>query len=212
MILSFDTGKWTLVSPHDGRSEKWRDQNGVQLIIDRIGFDRDLHPLLDDEGAVRAYYRDCLASQGIGIVECGLTRVSGHRAVRTIGKMIAPGKPALYIGTLAIPLSDRSFVLSLYAVERGMTGIRDTIIFSKLSLEGGTVRVDEDTGRMVGWASDPYFPDFDGPCLRNLSEDERYDADFPDHPLSIIRTELAALIPATRIEQERKAKPWWKLW
>jgi hypothetical protein len=112
----------------------------------------------------------------------------------------------------SFPLRDRSFVLSLYAVERGMTGIRDTIMFSKLSLEGGAVRVDEETRRMVGWTSDPYFPDFDGPCLRNLSEDERYDADFPDHPLSIIRTELAALIPATRIEQEKKAKPWWKPW
>lgn len=189
MILSFDSSHWTLISPHDGRTEKWRDRDGVQLVIDHFGYDQRLHPILGNECAVRQHYRDIYASQGIGIVECRIITLSGHRAVRTIGKMITQGKPALYIGSLAIPLEDRSFVLSLYALERGMTGLRDTVVFSKLTSEGDSVKIDEDTGTVKAWTSDPYFPDFKGPCLRNLSEDEAYDADFPEHPLSKVRAD-----------------------
>lgn len=211
MALVFDRTQWIAAPANDQKVEQWHDGNGVHLIVQRIGVDQDLRTHLGDEASLRKYYRDAYAEQGIGIVQCDLVTVSGVPAARTIGKKIAQAQPALYAGSLAIPLHDRSYVLSLYAQEGGVTGLRDTAVFSKLSIEGGAVALDEVTGRMVGWARDPYFPDFEGPCLRNLSEDEKYDAQFPEHPLSKVRARLLELSRSAKLEEHGKKKPWWKL-
>jgi hypothetical protein len=193
---------------------EWHDRNGVQLVLHSIGFDEALYTRLSDEVLVREYYRDNFAEQGIGIVQCDLVTVSGQRAVKTIGKKIVQGQPALYIGSLAIPMSDRSFVLSLYSQEDGITGMRDTVIFSKLSTERGDLVPDPDSGMMTGWVQDPYFPEYNGPCLRNLSESAEYDNQFPDHPLTKVRERIGELIASVEllVSEPNNDKPWWKIW
>ncbi|MEJ2611466.1 MAG: hypothetical protein P8179_15635 [Candidatus Thiodiazotropha sp.] len=200
MSIKVDETIWMgLPQSSQGNVNKWHDGNGVQLILDSIGFDEALYTRLSDEVLVREYYRDNFAKQGIGIVQCDLVTVSGQRAVKTVGKRIIQGEPALYIGSLAIPMSDRSFVLSLYSQEAGTTGIRDTIIFSKLSSERGDLVPDPDSGRVTGWAQDPYFPEYNGPCLRNLSESEEYDNQFPDHPLTKVRERIRELVASVEL-------------
>jgi hypothetical protein len=56
-------------------------------------------------------------------------------------------------------------------------------------------------GTFDGWAEDPYQPSFKGPALRNKSEDEKYDAKFPDHPLSRCRKTLANVIATIKIDE-----------
>ena len=76
---------------------------------------------------------------------------------------------------------------------------------------------------MTGWAADPYDPDFEADVLRNQAEDERYDADFPDHPLSRLRRGLKDVEASLRLAESIKTaaafqpaparpakKPWWR--
>ncbi len=79
----------------------------------------------------------------------------------------------------------------------------------------------------VGWWRDPYDGSTTGPLQANLSEDRKYDAAFPDHPLSRARALLAHLESSIRLDDEVRAaapfggeaeavedpkKPWWKKW
>ncbi len=112
----------------DGAVMQWSDGSGVALCLFRIGFDEDLFPRLTDETAVCEYYRDSFGAQGMGIVECRLVVVQGHASVRVIGKRVDPAMGASYTGSLTMPLSSKSFVLSLFAQEVGVTGLRDSVV------------------------------------------------------------------------------------
>jgi tetratricopeptide (TPR) repeat protein len=48
-------------------------------------------------------------------------------------------------------------------------------------------------GRIKGWFQDPYDPSYQGRALYSMSDDERLDALFLDHPLSKIRSRLTQM-------------------
>ncbi len=203
MSIEVDESVWAVFPEQSDPSTKlWHDGNGVTLVLNSIGFDQDLYSKLSDELAVRKYYRDVFADQNIGIVECNGLEKNGTKFVKTIGKNITQGQPGSYIASVAIPLSDRSFVFSLQAQEVGITGIRDTAIMNKLMSEGHSFESDPESGEIIGWAQDPYFPEYQGPCLRNLSEHEKYDQEFPDHPLSKVRFRANELVKFITLPSE----------
>ena len=215
MSIEVDETVWEPVPEQgDPTTKVWHDGDGVTLVLNSIGFDRDLFSRLSDEQAVREYYRDQFAEQSIGIVECNVLEKDGKQIVKTIGKSISEGQPVTYIASVAIPLSDRSYVFSLYAQEQGITGVRDTAIMTKLMLEGHLCDPDIESGTILGWAQDPYFPEYQGPCLRNLSEDEKYDPEFPDHPLSKVRMQVNKLVEFITLSTDstQSSKQWWKVW
>src|SRR3954469_2716238 len=78
--------------------------------------------------------------------------------------------------------------------EHGTTGMREAIIFDAMLASGQIKPEDfaraEKTGTVPGWTQDPYDSTIKWSVLRNLSEDEQYDAQFPNHPLSRIRSLL----------------------
>jgi hypothetical protein len=60
-------------------------------------------------------------------------------------------------------------------------------------------------GYESSWAQDPYDPTYcgvDRSTLRYLSDDEMYDAKFPDHPLSKVRRELNRLLTVSLAPKE----------
>ena len=136
----------------------------------------------------------CLPRDDIGLVECNVLEENGERFVKAIGKHTTDEGCSSYLGTLAIPLSDRSFVFSLHARELGLTGYRAATILDKLIREGHSIELDPVTRQIRGWAQDPYFPDYQGPCLRNLSEDEKFDHLFPEHPLTKVRFRINEIV------------------
>jgi hypothetical protein len=50
------------------------------------------------------------------------------------------------------------------------------------------------------WARDPYEPSDRSPIRRNLSDDEQYDARFPEHPLSRARRYLASILASLEVD------------
>jgi hypothetical protein len=46
------------------------------------------------------------------------------------------------------------------------------------------------SGYLEGWFTDPYDPKYKGMVLRSVTDNEKYDEEFPDHPLSRLRSTL----------------------
>ena len=66
--------------------------------------------------------------------------------------------------------------------EKGMTGLRDTMVWEQLRREGIVSESDNSA-----WTFDPYDSQINRSYLMNLSEQEKYDSLFPGHPLSVCR-------------------------
>ena len=93
-------------------------------------------------------------------------------------------------------------VWTIVSGERGTTGLREAIVTTQLMNDGGlTIE-----GYQQSWAQDPYDPTYSGVERRGLRfvfDDESYDEQFPDHPLSKVRSVSAELRSAPRIESSR---------
>jgi hypothetical protein len=87
-----------------------------------------------------------------------------------------------------------------------MTGGREAVVMilenSNLQIEPIVEEYIEDpifgrvlrAGEMRGWKKDPYDPQFDKIALFNLADQQKYDAQLPQHPLSRVRRKLAHII------------------
>jgi hypothetical protein len=89
-------------------------------------------------------------------------------------------------------MSGKWFMWTVMAVERGTTGVREAVVAATL-LRDGKLLPHEYEQR---WVQDPYEPAYRGAdrrLLRFMSDDEGYDQQFPQHPLSKVRRILATL-------------------
>jgi hypothetical protein len=72
--------------------------------------------------------------------------------------------------------------------------LRESVVFAIEKIE-----LDELTGLPSGWIADPYDPTLRYDGMRNLADDPKYDAQFPEHPLSRSRAFMANLESITEI-------------
>jgi tetratricopeptide (TPR) repeat protein len=109
-------------------------------------------------------------------------------------------------GRLILPLESGAFLIDVRSLEHGTTGVREAVVTSHLA-QLGALQFDADTQTACikgwkpsgasaeaggstsigGWFQDPYDPDWTGPALYAVSDDERLDSVFPTHPLSRAR-------------------------
>jgi hypothetical protein len=82
-----------------------------------------------------------------------------------------------------VRVDDHCLVWTAVDGERGTTRVREAVVTSQL-FEAGLLAIDS---YQRSWAQDPYDADYarvDGRLLRYMSDDEQYDAQFPQHPRS----------------------------
>lgn len=142
-------------------------------------------PTIKDIDELRSFYRGLIINANGGMIEVEKSKRQQFDIVRTIFKVPRSGMGMLYIGSLTIPFDTCSFVLKVQAVEGGATGMREAFIVDRLLRDGS---FNEAT-----WSADPYNSDITTGNLMNKSEDQKYDVDFPDHPLTQIRKLLTQL-------------------
>ena len=98
-----------------------------------------------------------------------------------------------FTGMLTITVDGATQHWTVIAGEQGArVGVREATVTNEL-LNSGTMSREE---FHRAWAQHPYDPDYPrgAPArLRFLSDAEEYDSRFPDHPLSVVRSVLAAL-------------------
>lgn len=187
----------------DENSRVWRTLAGDMVTLCVMAEPPDYGAMPADLDRIRAKARARAASYGGAIVEVELCTVDGVAATRDIIK--TPQKPTGmgYLGTLALPLRDCSYVVMVACPERGVTGKRDTAILAKL-MQSGEVKYKLGDEQPSGWMQDPYDPSIKGPPARNRSEDEAFDVLFPEHPLSRARGLLRHIARSLRIADEVK--------
>lgn len=191
-----------------------RDDESVALFSNAIGdtlsinyFHKtpDIAADVSDIQALRSFYRAAAESNGVAMLEVDSIQIAGLPAIHTILKARLQPTGFAFIGSHTFPFADRSYVVKVQSLERGITGVRESAV---LAMQERPIVVEEQTGKLAGWEQDPYDPSYRGPFMRNRADDAKYDASFPDHPLSKIRGYLSELTQQLEVAATiRAAKP-----
>ncbi len=99
-----------------------------------------------------------------------------------------PGQPHgnSYLLSLNIQVgAEIYFVLGCFK-EIGITGMRESMVSAMMMSNESVER--ESNGMIKGWSRDPYDENFKTGFLMNLAEGEQFDPQFPEHPLSELRS------------------------
>ena len=205
--LSFDTSGWREqpageLRPGEAHVRLWQNEIGDGLGLSYFNLAPDLPAPLSRIDQLRHAHRLSLARANGGIVEMTGIEVDATPALKLIAKVAQEPHGMTYLGSYTFPRRDFSYVLNIQCLEYGTTGIRETVVLEQeLGLE--QVQLGKG-GRLINWGADPYDPTFRGGILRNVADDERYDSQFPDHPLSRLRGYLNRLEPTITVSDAMK--------
>jgi hypothetical protein len=153
----------------------------------------------------RAEMRESSIRRKGAIIEVELRTLDGCAAIHDIAKVPQTPFGMGYLGCVTLPFRDFGYMVAVACRERGITGMRDTAIFAEL-IRKGEVKLGDGSDHPVGWMQDPYDPSVATPPGRNRSDDERYDARFPDHPLSRVRQLLRQIESMLSLSDEAKGE------
>ncbi|MCS4301718.1 hypothetical protein [Chryseobacterium sp. BIGb0232] len=194
---------WEKVS-EDRDAIRWVNPQQSALIVLHY-FDREPDlPTAKDLDYLKRFYRNIAASSNGGNIETDIIHIHNIPCVKTIIKTPQQETGMAYIASITIPFEDCSYVIKIQTDEIGITGMRDALILDRLH-QSGEVEIDEES--MKNWFEDPYDPDFRQGTLMNKSELEKYDHEFPEHPLSIARSLLRSIIATLIFKSEIKQLP-----
>ncbi|CAB3803859.1 hypothetical protein [Paraburkholderia caffeinilytica] len=188
--------QWAL-QQEDEHVAVFRNAVGDVLTINFFMAVPDIGAPIDDVDALRAFYRRTTEAAGLALVETELAQLTALSAVRTLFKArMDQIRGFAFVGSYTLPFADRSYVIKVQSVEQGVTGMREAAIMVLM----GPPEIDEVTGELIGWAQDPYDPGYRAEFMRNQADDQKFDAQFPDHPLSKVRRYLAELESGVRVD------------
>lgn len=151
---------------------------------------------LDDVDAIRQSYKEFLNAEQCSIVEADLIEAAGLPIIRVIEKQQQQPAGMAYKGSLTIPLTNAFFILRAWCFEGQPTGMRESVLMTQFMAGGTFDPGKEDWG---GWMIDPYKLGKQ-PVMRNVAEDEKYDEQFPGHPLTRCRHFLKRIVTTLRYD------------
>ncbi len=198
-LVRFDTDGWQ-VSRRSDTEVSWNllAGGGVTLVHFPTPPDIPRDTSLDE---LRRQRRRAAQAGGGGLLEFDIVTAGAVRAMRSISKRPRDTRDSaaggIYVASLVLPFESMSIVIKVECGEGGLTGERDAVVADE-ALSDGRVHVDDDDV-MRGWIPQP--DDGTEPLDANLAEAEKYDARFPDHPLSRVRAVL------NRVQAELQIDP-----
>lgn len=136
----------------------------------------------EDQKIIDGIHQSLAENQALIEVKSDKTR-RGYQYVYSIVKTLNEPSGVQYFLLMQVFYGHAVLNIKAFFTEKGMTGVRDSTVFELACREG--IVSTSDTSR---WASDPYDKDLKRPVLMNISEEERFDKLFPDHPLSQCRS------------------------
>ncbi len=124
-----------------------------------------------------------------------ITKRRSYPRVLPKGKLTEPIKPAIiYEGTLVFPFKNSSYVITVTSPDSEETGRREAVMLTKLIDQGKVRTATSDGHAMEGWQQDPYDTKVSTDFMMNKGEQEEFDKDFPNSPLSRVRRVLNSII------------------
>jgi len=191
MPIFFDTSGWQQVDEYTWVAER----TGDAVLVRRIGLVPDLPPFLHDPPRMlRQLAIDtatATASTPAGVlVEANVIQVDGLPAVYQLVKTPLPNRPTGvgYIASLIVPRAHCSITLTMQALEGERTGARE----ARVNVEAITAGADpRQLRRPHPYAGEVWFDE---------SDDVRWDAQFPDHPLTRARAWAYRTLGTVRLD------------
>ena len=176
--------------------DTWANDDGDVLSVHFFELPPDLPAGLDDGPTLRHTLTHYTAQAGGGLIEASVKTLGGLPALRQILKLPLPGRPngQAFIGSFTVPRAGCSAVVKIQAAEHGMTGMREAVVLAKVGVE-------------QYFRPHPYAPDVQGGLPFHTADHERWDAEFPDHPLTRVRRTLGALAEAVGVVPDFAALP-----
>lgn len=154
------------------------------VIVYPIG-NQNAMPFGNETAVIDGIHKNLSDTQGLIEVKSGALH-NGKRYIYRIVKSKLTPSGVQYALNMHIDDDsvDKNTCLCVEAIfnEKGTTGQRDSFILNKMMNDGKISLPD-----MTGWTADPYDKNYRQGLLMNLSEDEKYDDLFPEHPLSEMR-------------------------
>ena len=196
---AFESPDVSIYSVHFGRltnhnlvqetahSIAWRTSDGDVLELRFFPEpSRNAVPLSDLNG-LREQYKEKAAQGGAALIELTVSSYKGVPSVDMISKVKLDPNGMAYTASATLLLCDFSFNIGYHCYERGFTGFRDSVIAAKFWNENPNMPQEEFNTMWFESSSNPEA------AKRNRSDDECYDSEFPDHPLSRCRKFLRDL-------------------
>jgi hypothetical protein len=201
--LTFDLGEAAL-HEEDEYTRIWMTTRHVVVCLRYHPGPPDWPFDLTDAEAAHAFYQHQSADLGGVMLALEPTRAAGVEALRGLFKYGAPienSRAMYYVGILWVPFQTGNFQVNVEAMESGTTGGREAAVCVLLGdawpmPEGEPVRIESlDELKALDAAPVRVFP----------SDDEKYDADFPEHPLSRVRSTLAHVLDTAVLDTAARA-------
>ncbi|MFJ3905307.1 hypothetical protein [Streptomyces sp. NPDC090025] len=173
----------------------WTDGQGLLLSIHYFDLVPDLPAALDEPERLREGLAHSAAHAGGGLIEAEVAEVGGMPGLRQLIKVpLERGHGQAFVGSWTVPRDRSSAVVKVQAAEGRRTGLREALI------------VDE-VGPMHFFTPHPYAPEVTGGLPHHAADDERWDARFPDHPLTRVRATLRRITPSIAFADEYRERP-----
>ncbi|WP_374777940.1 hypothetical protein OG756_39145 [Streptomyces sp. NBC_01310] len=161
----------------------WTDERGLVLSVHFFDLVPDLPAPLDQPDRLRHGLARSVARAGAGLIEAVLGEVDSVPAVRQLVKVRRPdGHGQVFLGSWTVPKAGCSAVVKVQAGEGPMTGLREAVVLDRVGPERY-------------FTPHPYGADVAGGLPHHVADGEEWDAQFPEHPLTQVRTALARIAP-----------------
>jgi hypothetical protein len=183
--IQFDTVGLKFHSETNRVLKVWTNPEADVVTLNLFLTAPDISVSLSNLEGLREMYREQVTAAKGGLIEVGMLEISNIPSIKTIFKLPQKMAGVAYVAAITIPFKDFSFVLKITCQERGFGGTRETRILEQRRLallEKGDTR-----DAIDGWNADPYDPNFKSELLMTFAENQIFDSDFPDHPISRAR-------------------------
>jgi hypothetical protein len=182
-----------------GSERRWLNDVGEPTSLHFFDLRPNIPIALDDREGLRTWYRGVALGAGLGLIDFAIVDIDEIPSIRVVLKGVldnATGHGRTYVGSLTIPFDNFSFVIKAQYREWGVTGSREAVMIDRLWARGVNAP-------MQGWIVDSSDPT-PAHLAMNVSEEPRYDSEFPKHPLSRVRSSLDRLQTSIRIAPDLK--------
>ncbi|HLP63130.1 hypothetical protein [Flavobacterium sp.] len=196
--ISFPNFDWDKIENTEAEKKWINPEQSTLLSLSFFNIKPNL-PTVKNLEFLKSFFRESISAVNGGLVNVEIINLNTIPTVKTIFKVPQEETGMIYLGSLIIPFEDYSFVIKIQSNEVGTTGLRDTVVLNEL-LEKEEITFGEEG--IENWFSDPYDVNFKKGTLMNKSDDEKYDNEFINHPLTIVRSLLNKIIQETTFNPE----------
>ncbi|MGW5220358.1 hypothetical protein ACWEQA_21025 [Nocardia sp. NPDC004085] len=191
MPISFDTANLEQVD-----TATWRNPHtGDMVNVSYFDLVPDLPAPLADLPTLRRRLAERSAENGC-LIEAFVVWLDAQPALLRMEKLPLPNQPRglVFAASVIVPKARSSAALQILCPEAGTTGLREALLATKIGFDGM-------------YPPHPDAPEVRGRLPYNAADDMRWDAEFPDHPLSRARRWIAHTVPTARLAPDFAALP-----